>query len=85
MLCHLSKDCDPVATYLSTALRQRMEAADDHRCAYCQTTQSNSGSPMVVDHILPRSKGGETIFSNLCFACYRCNLFKGAQIEAIDP
>jgi hypothetical protein len=74
-----------VAVYLSTALRQRLVEADDHRCAYCHTSQANSGSPMVVDHLLPLSKGGATDFENLCFACYRCNLFKGSQVEAVDP
>jgi hypothetical protein len=74
-----------VAVYLSTALRQRLVEADDHRCAYCHTSQANSGSPMVVDHLLPLSKGGATAFENLCFACYRCNLFKGSQVEAVDP
>lgn len=74
-----------MAVYLSTALRQRLVEADDHRCAYCHTSQANSGSPMVVDHLIPLSKGGATAFENLCFACYRCNLFKGSQVEAIDP
>ncbi len=84
MSCRLSKGYN-VAIYLSAALRQRLVEADDHRCAYCHTSQANSGSPMVVDHLLPLSKGGITVFENLCFACYRCNLFKGSQVEAIDP
>ena len=74
-----------MAIYLSVSLRQRLVDADDHRCAYCRTAQSHSGSPMGVDHILARSKGGDTTFENLCFACYRCNLFKGSRGEAIDP
>jgi len=74
-----------VAVHLPSALRQRLVEADDHRCAYCCTSQANSGSPMVVDHLLPLSKGGVTTFENLCFACYRCNLFKGSQVVAIDP
>lgn len=85
MLCRPSKDCDRVAIYLPATLRQRLIEADDHRCAYCRTSQANSGSPMVVDHLLPLSKGGGTAFDNLCFACYRCNLFKGSQVTAIDP
>ena len=85
MLCRPLKGYDRVAIYLSTALRQRLVEVDDHRCAYCRTSQANSGSPMVVDHLLPLSKGGMAIFENLCFACYRCNLFKGSQVEAIDP
>lgn len=74
-----------MAIYLPTAVRQRLIEADDHRCAYCRTAQSHSGSPMVVDHVRPRSKGGATSFENLCFACYRCNLFKGPQVETVDP
>ena len=74
-----------MAVYLSAALRQELLDADDHRCAYCGTPQANSGSPMVVDHIMPRSQGGATRFDNLCFACYRCNLYKGPRMEAIDP
>lgn len=74
-----------MAIYLTAETRQRLVDVDDHRCAYCRTPQANSGSPMVVDHLLPRSKGGATAFDNLCFSCYRCNLYKGPQIEAIDP
>jgi len=71
--------------YLPADLRNQLEDVDDHRCAYCRTTQANSGQPMVVDHILPETQGGETGFHNLCFACRRCNEYKGAQTAAIDP
>lgn len=74
-----------MSLYLPTELRQQLLAADDHRCAYCQTAQANSGYPMVVDHIVPRKKGGLTEFDNLCFACHRCNEFKGATTELEDP
>ena len=37
--------------YLPVELRKQLETVDDHCCAYCQTTQSASGQPMVVDHI----------------------------------
>ena len=40
---------------------------------------------MTVDHILPRSQGGLTVFENLCFACRQCNEFKGSQTHAQDP
>ncbi|MEH1859125.1 MAG: HNH endonuclease [Nostoc sp.] len=40
---------------------------------------------MTYDHIHPRSKGGETIFANLCLACRSCNEFKADSTEAIDP
>lgn len=74
-----------MSVYLSADLRERLLAADDHQCAYCQTSAFNSGQPMTVEHINPRAQGGETVFKNLCFACRRCNEFKSDAINAIDP
>lgn len=74
-----------MSTYLPAELRQQLLEADDHRCAYCQTTQFNSGYPMVVDHIIPKSEDAPTEFENLCFACHRCNEFKGVTTEVEDP
>ena len=60
-----------VSTYLPAELRQQLVDADDQRCAYFQTTEANTGQPMVVDHIVPEVQGGRTTFDNLCFACRR--------------
>ena len=70
---------------LPADLRDRLLAADDRRCAYCLTTQANTGQPMTVDHIIPQSQGGVTAFGNLWFACRRCNEFKGSRTAACDP
>jgi|GEM_PF-5865289 len=72
-------------SYLSAELQQCLREADDRRCAYCQTAETNTGHPMTVDHITPRSHGGLTIFDNLCFACRSCNQFKGQTMTATDP
>ncbi len=72
-------------TTLSPQLHGRLVAVDDHRCAYCRTAQATSGYPMEIDHVIPRSRGGVTTFDNLCFACHRCNLFKRAVTEMVDP
>lgn len=40
---------------------------------------------MTYDHIQPISKGGETIFENVCLACRSCNEFKGNSTDAVDP
>lgn len=74
-----------MSAYLSENLRQQLLEADGRRCSYCQTTEANSGQPMVVDHIVPQSRGGATEFENLCYSCRRCNEFKGASIEGEDP
>jgi hypothetical protein len=67
--------------------RMRRDLAEEcrHRCGYCLMTEANSGIPMTVDHIVPVSRGGETIPANLWLACYRCNEFKADQTEAEDP
>ncbi len=41
--------------------------------------------PLVIDHIIPLSLGGEDELDNLCAACYRCNEYKGARTHARDP
>lgn len=40
---------------------------------------------MSFDHILPTSKGGKTVFENVCLACRPCNEFKSDATKAIDP
>jgi hypothetical protein len=72
-------------SYLPTDLRNRLLEADNRHCAYCYTTEANTGQPMTVDHILPQAQSGETVLENLCFACRRCNEFKGSATSAQDP
>jgi hypothetical protein len=40
---------------------------------------------MVIDHVIPQAAGGATAVNNLTLACYRCNEFKGARVNALDP
>lgn len=42
----------------------------DNICAYCY------GKADTVDHVHPRSKGGENVWSNVVAACKKCNNFK---------
>jgi len=42
------------------------------------------GMPLVLEHIVPRARGGRTVRANLWLACYRCNEFKGARIGGFD-
>jgi 5-methylcytosine-specific restriction endonuclease McrA len=44
---------------------------DGHRCAYCGKSAS------TIDHVLPRSRGGEDSWENLVACCLRCNNVKG--------
>jgi 5-methylcytosine-specific restriction endonuclease McrA len=39
---------------------------------------------LTIDHVIPRSKGGKTAWTNVCTSCKTCNSKKGAD-ETIVP
>jgi hypothetical protein len=43
---------------------------DDHSCQYCGLRGERL---MTVDHVVPKSRGGESTWENLVCACMRCN------------
>lgn len=48
---------------------------DDYTCQYC----GKRVPYLTVDHIIPRSLGGEHVWSNLVAACPSCNHRKGGR------
>ena len=46
-------------------------------CAYCSEKLSHKTA--TIDHIIPKSKGGHNVKSNLCCCCSSCNKLKGSQ------
>lgn len=56
-----------------TALRHIAEQA----CTVCQTPLDTTRS--VLDHLMPRSKGGPNTLDNTCMLCRACNSSKGAK------
>jgi Homing endonuclease associated repeat/HNH endonuclease len=63
---------------ISTRQRFRILVRDGFRCKSCGATPlTTAGIELHVDHIVPWSKGGETIDDNLETKCERCNLGKG--------
>ena len=47
--------------------RRALFARDGGRCVYC-------GAPAAtIDHVVPRSRGGEHAWTNVVSACHRCN------------
>jgi len=51
--------------------RRNVYVRDDFVCQYCGK-ELNTGSA-TVDHLVPKSKGGKTNFSNCVTSCYECN------------
>ena len=52
---------------------------DKFSCQYC-----GSGEELTFDHLLPRSKGGETNWDNVVTACSECNVKKGGKLLKIS-
>jgi 5-methylcytosine-specific restriction endonuclease McrA len=53
--------------------RKALFARDGWRCVYCGTTSGR----LTLDHVVPRSKGGESVWENVVTACAPCNHRKG--------
>ena len=54
--------------------RRAVLERDAHRCAYCPRRAD------TVDHVIPRSRGGEHVWANVVAACCRCNHRKGSHL-----
>jgi 5-methylcytosine-specific restriction endonuclease McrA len=51
-------------------------ARDGWRCGYCGT----STGKLTLDHIVPRSRGGESVWENVVASCAPCNRRKGNRL-----
>jgi 5-methylcytosine-specific restriction endonuclease McrA len=51
--------------------RRAIFARDEGKCQYCGSPAEN------IDHVVPRSRGGEHRWENVVAACRRCNTRKG--------
>lgn len=65
---------------MTNSLRYDVLKRDGFRCVLCGAT-ARDGAKLHVDHIVPVSKGGKTVMSNLRTLCDRCNLGKRDKIE----
>jgi 5-methylcytosine-specific restriction endonuclease McrA len=53
--------------------RRNLLQRDNHSCQYC----GYLGEGLTLDHVVPRSRGGEDSWENMVTACVRCNVKKG--------
>lgn len=51
--------------------RVNILARDRWKCAYCKCKLTMADA--TYDHVLPRSQGGKTEWTNICAACEACN------------
>ena len=68
-----------------TELRERVYKKTDGKCFYCGRGLILNGfqrkDRMTIDHLIPRSKGGNGYFHNLVPCCKRCNRIKNDTKE----
>jgi 5-methylcytosine-specific restriction endonuclease McrA len=57
--------------------RKNLMLRDAHQCQYC--ARRPPVRDLNIDHVLPRSRGGEASWENLVTACRVCNLRKGRR------
>jgi 5-methylcytosine-specific restriction endonuclease McrA len=57
--------------------RVNVLARDGFRCCYCG--QKKSARELNYDHVVPRCKGGRTLWENIVTSCYACNARKGRR------
>ena len=69
---------------VTPALATQVKARAVGRCEYCHAPQVLIGQAFHIDHIVPRSVGGQTASANLCLACSHCNIAKASQTHATD-
>ena len=62
--------------------RKAVLARDAYTCQYC----GHEASGLTVDHVIPRSRGGQSVWENIVAACAPCNRKKGNRMprEALD-
>ena len=51
-------------------------ARDGWRCGYC----GSSTSKLTLDHVVPRSRGGKSVWENVVASCAPCNRRKGDRL-----
>lgn len=75
----MSQDATPVS------LQRRVRERAAELCEYCRIMQAYQEATFHIDHIVPRSAGGQSVFQNLALSCVSCSLRKGARQAADDP
>lgn len=55
-----------------TLSRHNIMKRDAYQCGYCGSTKN-----LTLDHMIPKSRGGDSSWTNLVTACMRCNTRKG--------
>jgi HNH endonuclease len=73
-----------VSEYVPAELRRLVRSRADLRCEYCLIHEEDVLLPHEPDHIVAAKHRGETVETNLAWACFVCNRAKGSDLSSID-
>ncbi len=57
--------------------RRNIFARDKNSCQYCG--RRHPTSELSLDHVIPRSMGGKSVWTNIVCSCTKCNVKKGGR------
>ncbi len=57
--------------------RRNIFARDNNQCQYCG--KRHATTELSLDHVIPRSQGGQSSWENIVCSCLRCNVKKGGR------
>ena len=60
--------------------RHNIYLRDNNTCQFCG--RHFSRSDLNLDHVIPRSRGGKTVWENVVTSCITCNRKKGGSLPA---
>lgn len=66
---------------MTPALKKQIKERDNYTCQICGKYMPDEVG-LQIDHIVPVSRGGKSVPSNLRVLCDKCNRKKGAKVEA---
>jgi len=58
--------------------RRNIFARDKNRCQYCGKRYATT--ELSLDHVIPRTMGGKSVWENVVCACTDCNVKKGGRM-----
>jgi 5-methylcytosine-specific restriction endonuclease McrA len=69
-------NCNPERNWkVPPVSRREVLRRDNYTCQYC-----GCGKRLTLDHVIPRSKGGQHAWNNVVAACQSCNSRKGDRL-----
>ena len=71
---------DKMPTTTVVFSRMNIYRRDEFTCQYCEKKRGSSS--FTIDHVIPRSRGGKSTWTNCVLACWECNAKKADKMIA---